>query len=71
MPDAALIDSLTDVYSKYRSFIKYGGDMTEFEECRHTLDDLLIELNVRLGRNDELHQFDERPNTSEQTRCRT
>ena len=67
MPDAALVDYLTDLYPKYRAFVKNGGDKLEFENCRDALTGLLLELNHRSGRYDDLHNPDNRANTDDQS----
>jgi hypothetical protein len=60
MPDTALVDYLTDLYPKYRAFVRNGGDRLEFENCRDALVGILLELNLRSGRYDELTHADER-----------
>ena len=58
--DTALVDSLTEHYSRYSDFRKDGGDRTEFLSCRSKLISLLTELNRRMGRYSELNHQDER-----------
>ena len=71
MADAALLDSLTEHYSRYSIFMKDGGDRTEFLSCRNKLISLLTELNHRKGRFAEFNHQDEKMTVEDSSECRS